>query len=147
MKQKNAAIDLLKFLFAMMILLFHGGKNLPGQVSLFPNGRIGVEFFFLVSGYLMAASAARLIKFGGKFFMCCPAERLAEAICALTANSLEPKRLRLAAATPDKAPYLAFIEAKKGAKAGLRIEKQLTVCGADGCYTPEVRRIYHKDDE
>ncbi len=60
MKQKNAAIDLLKFLFAMMILLFHGGKNLPGQVSLFPNGRIGVEFFFLVSGYLMAASAARL---------------------------------------------------------------------------------------
>lgn len=95
----------------------------------------------------VAASAARLIKFGGKFFMCCPAERLAEAICALTANSLEPKRLRLAAAAPDKAPYLAFIEAKKGAKAGLRIEKQLTVCGADGSYTPEVRRIYHKDDE
>lgn len=59
MKQKNPAIDLLKFLFALMILLFHGGTNLPGQTGVFPNGRIGVEFFFLVSGYLMVASSER----------------------------------------------------------------------------------------
>lgn len=94
-----------------------------------------------------AAAASRLIRFGGRFFMCCPAERLSEALCALTENKLEPKRLRLAAAREDKPPYLALIEAKKGAAPGLRIEKQLTICGADGSYTPEVRRIYHKEDE
>lgn len=59
MNKKNAAIDLLKFLFALMIVLFHGGKNLPEQAGYFINGLLGVEFFFIVSGYLMAVSARR----------------------------------------------------------------------------------------
>ncbi len=95
----------------------------------------------------VAVSAARLIKFGGKLFMCCPAERLSEALCSLTEQKLEPKRLRLVAAREDKPPYLALIEAKKGAAPGLKIEKQLTVCDENGELTPEVRRIYHLDDE
>ena len=92
----------------------------------------------------VAASAAKLLKFGGKLFMCCPASRLAEAFAALAAEKLEPKRMRLVASTPDKAPYLALIEAKKGAAPGLVIEKTLTVANADGSYTEEVDRIYHR---
>ena len=94
----------------------------------------------------VADSAARLIKFGGRFFMCCPAARISEAFCALTASRLEPKRLRMVASTPDKAPYLALIEAKKGAAPGLRLEPQLELTHPDGTYTEEADRIYHREN-
>jgi peptidoglycan/LPS O-acetylase OafA/YrhL len=54
-------LDLLKFLFAVMILVFHGSKNLrqEGTQMLMPSGSIAVDFFFLVSGCMMAMSAMR----------------------------------------------------------------------------------------
>jgi len=52
-------MDLLKFIFAVIIVFFHGCKNLPGMPPYFINGRLAVEFFFIVSGCLMAASAKR----------------------------------------------------------------------------------------
>ena len=55
----NTAIDLLKFIFAVVIVLFHGWKRLPGQGSYFINGRLGVEIFFIISGFLMVASSKR----------------------------------------------------------------------------------------
>ena len=94
----------------------------------------------------VAKSASRLVKFGGKLFLCCPAGRLSETMCALNAAGLEPKRMRLVASREDKAPYLALIEAKKGASPGLLIEKQLNVCDENGRHTPEVRSIYHEDE-
>ena len=93
----------------------------------------------------VAKSADNLLKFGGKFVFCCPASRLAEAFAALNARRLEPKRLRLVASMEGKPPYLALIEAKKGAAPGLIIEKQLTVCNSDGSYTEEVNAIYHRE--
>jgi tRNA1(Val) A37 N6-methylase TrmN6 len=95
----------------------------------------------------VSLTASRLIKYGGKLFICCPAGRLSEMFCSLTANGLEPKRLRLVSSRADKPPYLALIEAKKGASKGLRIETPLIVCDADGNHTPEVRRIYHEEEE
>lgn len=92
----------------------------------------------------MAAAAGKLLKYGGRFYMCCPASRLAEAFAALNGQKLEPKRLRLVASTREKAPYLALIEAKKGGAPGLIVEKQLTVHNEDGGYTEEVDRIYHR---
>lgn len=60
-KSKNGRVELLRFIFAIMILLFHIQKRF-GKVALgtsgfylFNHGYIGVEFFFLVSGYLLAA--------------------------------------------------------------------------------------------
>ena len=94
----------------------------------------------------VAASAARLVKYGGKFFICCPAARLAEAFKALEAEKLTPKRLRLVAVREDKAPYLALIEAKKGAKPGLKLEQQLVLCNRDGSYTEEANSIYHRTE-
>lgn len=66
-KTRNGAIDFLKFMFALLIVVFHFFSNrmntsvaatalFPLKVPL-PGGYIGVEFFFLVSGYLMAQSA------------------------------------------------------------------------------------------
>ena len=94
----------------------------------------------------VAESAARLIKFGGCFYTCCPTSRLAEAIAALNRNGLELKRLRLVAATAEKTPYLALMEAKKGAAPGLIMEKQLIITKADGSYTDELNNIYHREN-
>lgn len=62
--RKNGTIELLRFIFCIGIFFFHVEKYLFGEpsfdkgidIALFPHGAIGVEFFFLVSGYLMAKS-------------------------------------------------------------------------------------------
>ncbi|MCI5934486.1 MAG: acyltransferase family protein [Lachnospiraceae bacterium] len=57
MKKRSGNLDLMKFLFSLMIIFFHG-KNLATTESyLFPGGSIAVEFFFVVSGVLMARAA------------------------------------------------------------------------------------------
>ena len=52
---KNGKIELLRFLFCLAIMLVHTEYFVPDGVErVFPRGALGVEFFFLVSGYLMA---------------------------------------------------------------------------------------------
>ncbi len=50
--KRNGEIDLLRFVFAMGILIFH--FNDLYNFGVFANGNICVEFFFIVSGFLMA---------------------------------------------------------------------------------------------
>ena len=58
--KRNGAIDLLKFLFSLMIVIYHGRLFANAENPLFRAGKIGVEFFFIVSGYLMAAKAEKV---------------------------------------------------------------------------------------
>lgn len=64
MKERNGKIEFMRFVFSLFIILFHintvifGGKyKLTEDISFFSRGRIGVEFFFVVTGYFLAASA------------------------------------------------------------------------------------------
>ncbi len=63
--RRNGKIEILRFVFCVLILLFHaeglvpGGVKLPSIFSFFENGAIGVEFFFVVSGFFMAKSALK----------------------------------------------------------------------------------------
>ena len=67
---RNGKIEFFRFFFSIAILLFHLGKYILGEakcsngihLSLVVHGSIGVEFFFLISGYLMAKSASKLLK-------------------------------------------------------------------------------------
>lgn len=54
-KGKNGRVEILRFIFAVIILLFHIDKRFGPVDHFFNRGYIGVEFFFLVSGYLLAA--------------------------------------------------------------------------------------------
>ncbi|HCA56040.1 MAG TPA: hypothetical protein DEO95_11320, partial [Ruminococcaceae bacterium] len=55
---RNGKIDLLKFLFSIMVIIFHFGKGLYNY-DLFTKGYIAVEFFFITSGFLFAKSLAK----------------------------------------------------------------------------------------
>lgn len=59
---RNCGVELLRFLFAMVIVLGHSygsfkQKNLPSYII--KQGPIGVEFFFILSGILLAKSCAK----------------------------------------------------------------------------------------
>jgi len=60
--KRNGVIDLLRFLFALVIVLYHG-RNIGGgsEHPLFGTfGYISVEFFFIVTGFLMARSVKQM---------------------------------------------------------------------------------------
>ena len=73
------------------------------------------------------------------------AERLAEIMCLLSENGLEPKRLRLVAHSQMHEPSLILIEARRGGKPGLKIMPTLILRNDDGTETDEVLKIYHRE--
>ena len=56
----NGSIGIWKFIYCLLIIMFHArvfaGKS---DFALFSKGSIGVEFFFIVSGFLLAKSALK----------------------------------------------------------------------------------------
>lgn len=60
-KQHNYEIDFLKLFFMFMIVGLHS-ENILGHRVICLSGTLAVEFFFLVSGYLMAKSADKRIQ-------------------------------------------------------------------------------------
>ena len=57
--QRNHMIDLWRFVFSIIILIHHTRFLIGDENCLFLGGSLAVEFFFLVSGYLMMASLDR----------------------------------------------------------------------------------------
>lgn len=91
----------------------------------------------------VARAAAYLLKYGGRFSLIHVTDRLVEVLGALTAANLQPKLLRLVTARSGKAPTLFLLEAKKGAKPGLKMLPELIVHGDDhGGYSREVVAYY-----
>ena len=70
-------------------------------------------------------AAARLLKNGGRFFAVYPAEKLFYFSSLCEKNGLAIKRLRFARKNRDCAPFIFLAEAKKGGKAGVKIESDL----------------------
>lgn len=90
----------------------------------------------------ICAAAKKLLNFGGKLCMCIRPERLCELMLEMHSAGIEPKRLRLVAKCPGKAPWLALIEGRRGGKSGITVEPELFVHGADGGYSEEMKKIY-----
>lgn len=63
-KKRNGEIDILRLVFCIIILFHHFGASF--NHALFKNAYICVEFFFLLSGFLMAKSANKILQQKGK---------------------------------------------------------------------------------
>ena len=59
-QNRNGMIDLMRFILSIILVIFHGGVGIytlfNKQIIYFYGGPTAVEFFFLISGYLMAKS-------------------------------------------------------------------------------------------
>lgn len=85
---------------------------------------------------------ARLLKPGGNFFMVHRPFRLAEIITLLVRYRLEPKRMQLVYPYVDKEPNMVLLEANRGGKSRMTVEKPLIVYESRGVYTREIYDIY-----
>ena len=88
------------------------------------------------------AQTARLLKPGGNFYMVHRPFRLAEIIVLLREYKLEPKRMQLVYPFVDKEPNMVLIEANRGGKPRMTVEKPLIVYQEPGVYMPEIYDIY-----
>lgn len=90
----------------------------------------------------VAREGSRMLKMNGRLAMVHRPERLTEIFAELSANHLEPKRMRLVYPAADREPNLVLIEAVKGGRPGLRCEPPLIVYREDRSYTKELLDIY-----
>ena len=90
----------------------------------------------------VARNAAALLKSGGKFFLVHRPFRLSEIIVTLTRYKLEPKRMKLVYPFVDAEPNMVLIEAVRGGRSRLTVEKPLIVYKEQGEYTDEIYDIY-----
>lgn len=90
----------------------------------------------------VARQTARLLKPGGHFFLVHRPFRLTEIMITLTRYKLEPKRMRLVYPYADKEPNMVLLEAVRGGRPRLTVEKPMIIYRKPGVYTSEISGIY-----
>ena len=98
------------------------------------------ELLCTLEDVLQAASV--LLKPGGHFYMVHRPFRLAEILNGCVQYKLEPKRMQLVYPYVDKEPNMVLLEAVRGGRPRMTVEKPLIVYQAPGVYTPEIYDIY-----
>lgn len=91
--------------------------------------------------------ASKVLKTNGRLYMVHRPFRLVEIFSMLTKYKLEPKRMQLVHPYVDKEPNMVLIEALKGGRSMIKIEKPLVVYSDVNVYHPDIREIYHMDEE
>lgn len=87
-------------------------------------------------------AARDMLKPGGNFNIVHRPFRLAELMNLLMQYKLEPKRMQLVYPFIDKEPNMVLIEANRGGKSRMTVEKPLIVYQAPDVYTDEIYDIY-----
>lgn len=90
----------------------------------------------------VVGQTARLLKTGGHFFLVHRPFRLAEIMTTLSQYKLEPKRMRLVYPYVEKEPNMVLLEAVRGGRSRLTVEKPLIVYKKPGVYTEEMTEVY-----
>ena len=86
--------------------------------------------------------AAKLLRPGGSFYMVHRPFRLVDIMVLMREYHLEPKRMKLVYPYVDKDPNMVLIEALRGGRPRLTVEKPLIVYRESGVYTDEIYDIY-----
>lgn len=84
----------------------------------------------------------RVLKPNGRFYMVHRPFRLVDIIMNFTRYGIEPKRMKFVHPYADKEPSMVLIEAIKGGKRRITVEKPVIIYGEDGKYTEEIRTVY-----
>ena len=88
------------------------------------------------------SQTAKLLKPGGNFYLVHRPFRLAEIMVLLSKYKLEPKRMQLVYPYVDKEPNMVLLEANRGGRPRMTVEKPLIVYQKPGVYMPEIYDIY-----
>lgn len=99
----------------------------------------------LISFREICRAARRCLRWKGRFCLVHRAHRLAEILCTMHEEGVEPKILRLCAQNAHAAPKTCLVMGQRGAKEGVRVLPQLVLYEDDGSETEELRRIYRRD--
>lgn len=90
----------------------------------------------------VASQASRVLMPNGRFYLVHRPFRLAEIITCLCTYGLEPKRMKFVYPYADREPVMVLIEALKGGKSGMTVEKPLIIYEKPGKYTKEICETY-----
>lgn len=90
----------------------------------------------------VVSSAAALLAPGGQLAMVHRPERLADVICSMRNNGIEPKYLRFVHPKPHKKPNMILIKGTRGGKPELKVMEPLYVYNEHGSYSEEINKIY-----
>lgn len=90
----------------------------------------------------VARQTAKLLKPGGHFFLVHRPFRLAEIMGTLMRYKLEPKRMQLVYPYVDKEPNMVLLEAVRGGRSRMTVEKPLIVFESPGVYRQEIQELY-----
>ena len=90
----------------------------------------------------LISSAARLLKYGGDFFLVHRPERLGDIIARAAESGLEAKRLLLVRHRPENDISIIAVQLRKGGKPGLKIE-EACLFDSFGNPTSYYKSVYH----
>ena len=90
----------------------------------------------------VVSSASKLLVSGGHFYMVHRPFRLAEIFVLMNKYHMEPKRMQMIHPYIDKEPNMVLIDATKGGKPRLTVEKPLVIYKEPGIYHEDVYDIY-----
>ena len=113
----------------------HGLKN-PGDVKAISRHEV------LCTLEDVVREGTKALKPGGRFYMVHRPHRLAEIITVMRQYKLEPKRMRLVYPYVDREPNMVLIEACRGGRPRITVEKPLIVYQRPGVYTDEIYDVY-----
>ena len=86
--------------------------------------------------------SAKLLGFGGRFFMVHRPFRLAEILSKMVQYKIEPKRMRMVHPYVDKEPNMVLIEGIRSANSRMTVEPPLVVFKEPGVYSDELLEGY-----
>lgn len=92
-------------------------------------------------------TASALLRDGGRLCVCQRPERLADAIAAMRAVRIEPKRLQFVAARPDREPVLFLLEGHKNRAPGMRVAPVFITQREDRSPSDEILAVYSQTRE
>lgn len=90
----------------------------------------------------VVSQTSRILIPNGRFYMVHRPFRLAEIVTCLCTCGLEPKRMRFVHPYADREPGMVLIEALKGGRPGMVVEKPLIIYREPGIYMDEICEVY-----